>query len=127
MNAKYRKMLAADQMKKPMTPFVAVDLSKAPYVPNGMTRAYKNSQYVVMVYDHEPVTTGFATRVMVQRHDDTIIPCHWREMQKIKNEIFGFETTAIEYYPPESELVDYHNIYWMWIFSEGTLPKPLKP
>lgn len=126
MNPKLRKMLAADQMKKPITPFVEIDLNTVPYVPPGMTRSYKNTQYVVMVYDNEPVTTGYAIRAMIQRHDDSPIPGHWSEMQKIKNEIFGTEATAIEYYPPESELVNFHNIYWMWIFPDNVLPKPLK-
>ena len=79
---------------------------------------------MVMVYDKSRVTTGFAIRVMVQKHDDTPIFNHWKEMYKIKNEIFGEETTAIEYYPAKSELIDDHNIYWMWIFEEGVLPIP---
>jgi len=34
------------------------------------------------------------------------------------------ETTAVEYYPAKSELVDEANIYWLWIFPEGVLPIP---
>jgi hypothetical protein len=77
-----------------------------------------------MVYDNSPVSTGTAIRVMVQKHDDTPILKHWSEMQKIKNEVFGEETTAVEYYPPKSKLIDDHNIYWMWIFPDGVLPIP---
>ena len=33
------------------------------------------------------------------------------------------ETTAVEYYPAQSELIDDHNIYWLWIFPNDVLPK----
>ena len=97
----------------------------AAFIPRGMTRAFINTRYVVMVYDNSPVTTGTAIRVMVQKHNDTPILNHWSEMQKIKNEIFGEETIAVEYYPAKSQLIDDHNIYWFWIFPENVLPIPL--
>jgi hypothetical protein len=119
-----RKSAAKKEFQKPITKFEQIDLSKASNIPVGMTRAYRNTRYMVMVYDKSRVTTGFAIRVMVQKHDDTRIVNHWSEMQKIKNEIFGSETVAIEYYPAESQLIDDHNIYWFWIFEEGVLPIP---
>ncbi len=123
---KQRAKAAFKEQKRPVTKFEQVDLSGL-RIPEGMTRAFRNTRYTVMVYDNEPVTTGTAIRVMVQKHDDTTILRHWSEMQKIKNEIFGEETTAVEYYPAQSKLVDRHNIYWMWIFPDGALPLPIKP
>lgn len=91
-----------------------IDLSKTDH-PKWMTRAYKNSKYIVMIDDYAS-TNGFdAIKVMVQTHDNKTIENHWRELQNIKNEIFGEEETAIEFYPPESELVDEANIYWLWV------------
>lgn len=119
-----KRIAAAKEMAKPVTAFERLDLSKASMVPDGMTRAYRNTRYTVMVYDRSPVSTGFAIQVLVQRHDETPIPNHWSEMQKIKNEIFGPEITAVEYYPPQSKLIDKKNIYWMWIFPEGVMPMP---
>ena len=120
-----RRLAARNEMKKPVTKFTQVDLSSAPFVPKGMTRAFRNTRYTVMVYDNSKVTTGIATRIMVQRHDDNPILNHWSEMQKIKNEIFGRLVTAVEYYPSEMDLIDEHNIYWMWIFPPGVLPLPV--
>lgn len=77
-----------------------------------------------MVYDNSPTSAGDAIRVMVQKHDDTPFVNHWREMQNIKNKIFGEEVMAIEYYPAKSQLIDDHNIYWMWIYRNGVLPVP---
>ena len=119
-----RRLAAQKEFKKPVTKFEQIDLTKASFIPNGMTRAFRNTRYTVMVYDNSPVSTGTAIRVMVQKHDDTPILKHWSEMQKIKNEVFGEETTAVEYYPPKSKLIDDHNIYWMWIFPDGVLPIP---
>ena len=101
-----------------------VELSQCEYVPEWMTRAYKNNRFVVMINDRALTTAhGHAIRAMIQRHDDT--PISWQSKREIKNELFGTETTAIEYYPAESDLIDDHNIYWLWIFPEGILPKPV--
>jgi hypothetical protein len=125
MSQSKKRMIAANkEFKKPVTKFEQLDLSKSDFVPKGMTRAYRNTRFIVMVYDNSPVSTGTAIRVMVQKHNDTPIVNHWSEMQKIKNEIFGEETTAIEYYPAKSQLIDDYNIYWFWIFPEGVLPIP---
>lgn len=120
-----RRLEAKKQFKQPITNFQQIDLGLATFIPKGMTRAFKNTRYVVMVYDNSPVTTGTAIRVMVQKHNDTPILNHWSEMQKIKNEIFGEETIAVEYYPAKSQLIDDHNIYWFWIFPDNVLPIPL--
>jgi len=75
-----------------------------------------------MIFDNVITTKGPATKALIQRHDNAPIPGHWREIQNIKNEIFGKETVGIEYYPAESNLLDTHNIYWLWIFPPGVLP-----
>lgn len=120
------RLKEADKLfRKPAGKFLPVDLSRQKH-PKWMTRAYKNNRYTVMVNDNCPTDKGLAIRAMIQRHDDMPISNHWREIQNIKNEIFGYETTGIEYYPKESELIDDHNIYWLWIFPDGVLPKRLK-
>lgn len=46
----------------------------------------------------------------------------WAEKQRIKNEIYGEEVTAIEVFPKESELVDHANMYHLWVLHEFKLP-----
>lgn len=120
-----RRILAKKEMKKPVTKFMQIDLEAASNVPKGMTRSFKNNRYIVMIYDNTKTTHGDAISVLIQKLDNTPILGHWKEIQKIKNEIFGKETTAVEYYPKESELIDDHNIYWIWIYPEGVLPIPI--
>ncbi len=120
---KLQMRAAKKLLKKPRGPFEQLDLDSIDS-PDWMTRAFRNNRYVVMINDNAEMTNGIiAIRAMVQRHDDKPIPNHWREMQSIKNEIFGSDRTGIEFYPAESELQNYHNIYWLWILPEGTLPK----
>jgi hypothetical protein len=38
----------------------------------------------------------------------------WSEIQKIKNEILGEETYAIEVFPPKSELINRYNCYHLF-------------
>lgn len=119
-----RRLAAKKAIENGPEEFHAVDLTKSAYVPPGMTRSYRNRYYTVMIYDDHPTSHGPAIRVMVQHHRDEPIKFHWREMMNIKNKLFGAEMTAIEYYPPMSELIDDKNIYWMWLFPKGVLPVP---
>lgn len=125
MRTKAHRAIAKKLLKKPAGKLMPVDLTDR-NPPAWMTRCYQNNRFIVMINDHAPMTDGItAIRAMVQTHDDQPIINHWREMQHIKNEIFGHEATAIEYYPPTSELVDQANIYWLWILPEGIVPKGL--
>lgn len=123
MTDKLRKKEAKRLFKKAPGEFTPVDLSTASSVPGWMTRAYKNNRYVVMINDREQMTKGVtAIKAMIQRHDNKPITGHWKELQRIKNELFGKEVTGIEFYPAESQLIDDFNIYWLWILPEHTLP-----
>lgn len=129
MNIKRQRQLAAKkEFKKPVTEFEQIDLSTAEYVPPGMTQAFRNTRYTVMVYDDQTAATGMikwpCTRVMIQKHNNTPLVNHWSEIQKIKNELFGEETVAVEFYPSESKLINDFNIYWIWLFPDGVLPIP---
>jgi hypothetical protein len=119
---KDRRNKAAELFKLKPGPLLPINIQEASYIPPGMTRAYQNNRYTVMVYENTNTTHGIATVARIQRHDDRPFDKHWSEMQAIKNEIFGAEVTAVEYYPAVSKLEDLHNIYWMFIFPEGVLP-----
>lgn len=75
-----------------------------------------------MIQDDKETTHGPAICAMVQAIDAQPIKNHWRELQRIKREIFG-DVMAIEYYPSDFDLIDDANIYWLWIFPEGVIPK----
>lgn len=124
MKLKDRMRASKTLYKQTETKLAPTDLSLMSCIPPGMTRAWTNNRFVVMIFDDVPTSHGPAIRVMVQAANALPIPNHWKTMQGIKNEVFGPETTAVEYYPAQSELMDTHNIYWMWIFPEGILPIP---
>jgi hypothetical protein len=123
---KARLREAEKRKRLPEGKFQQVELADRPH-PKWMTRAYANNRYIVMVMDNAETDKGPAIRAMIQTVDDRPIQNHWSELQRIKNEIFGEQVTAIEYFPPQSELVDKHNIYWIWIFLDGVLPKIKQP
>ena len=103
--SKAERAIAKKLLRKPKGVFEQVDL-KANNAPPWMTRAYKNNRYMVMIDDNTKMTNGIVgIKAMVRRHDEKPIPNHWREMQDIKNEIFGPEVTAIEYYPQKASLL----------------------
>lgn len=119
---KIQRSAANKLMKKPKGKFEPIDLTQTT-APEWMTRAYKNNRYVVMIDDSARMSNGVtAVKAMIQRHDDRPIPRHWSEIQSIKNELFGAESTGIEFYPAESKLQNHHNIYWLWVLPDGALP-----
>lgn len=116
---KLRRREANKRFKMPPGPWEEVDMSCRPHPP-WMTRAYSNNRYVVMVEDGAitPFMPGQRLiKAMIQRHDDSPIPNHWRELQQIKNELFGEDVVGIEFYPPQPQLVDDKNIYWLWLLG----------
>lgn len=81
-----------------------------------MDRVYSNKKYSVMI---RTVVTdwGVIEHAAIRNVSGTDIP--WKEKQRIKNEIFGEEYTAIEVFPKESELVDEANMYHLWVFPSA--------
>ena len=69
---------------------------------------YANYIYSVQVYnDDGQIVAG------IRRHDQSVnVP--WADKQRIKNEIFGEEKLFIECFPPEKELIDQANLFWIW-------------
>lgn len=81
-------------------------------------RVYANDIYQVSEYDSE---SGM-THLSIKRQDRHVVK-DWRHLQAIKNEVCGPERTAIEIYPPESQLVDSANEYHLWVLpAEMELP-----
>lgn len=82
----------------------------------GITAMWLNTYYMVTVRDrgiHEGY--GNVVSLTILQHNGDIRR-DWREWQQIKNQIVGSEWTAIEVYPPESQLVDNGNTFHLWCF-----------
>lgn len=86
---------------------------------------YANDLYVVLC---RPVRTdwGIMTHCAIRTISSLEPP--WRDKQRLKNEIFGSDASAVEVMPPDAQLVDDADMYHMWILPAGfalpfTLPK----
>lgn len=76
---------------------------------------FVNSIYQVSVWFEKSEVFGEMAHLSIKTHDKQ--PRHdWREMQRIKNEICGEETEAVELYPAESRVVDTANQYHLFVF-----------
>jgi hypothetical protein len=67
----------------------------------------KNKVFAVLVRPHE-------RGVHLAVSSPSGIRPTWWEMQRIKNEILGEEATAVEVYPPNSEVVDEADMFHIW-------------
>lgn len=104
---------------QPWRPLVRVPLlpEEAPtYIEAGIIEVWANDRYLVFVRNAGPRPPfGEVIHLSITMHD-SVIRRDWREWQKIKNQLCGEETTAIEVYPPESHLIDNGNAFHLWCF-----------
>lgn len=82
-------------------------------------RVAENGVFVVLVRDLDAGPFGKLQHAMINTASSTEVA--WCEKQRIKDELFGLERTAIEVFPPVSELIDEANAYHLWVFPPGTL------
>ena len=67
-------------------------------------------------YNGFPAENGEVTWLSIKRRDKE--PIHdWRDLQRIKNDICGPESNAMEIYPAESRLMDTSNQYHLFAFQ----------
>lgn len=84
-----------------------------------VTKAHRNQVFCVL---ERPLANGvvhFAVTSMSQARPS------WWEMQRIKNELAGESATAVEVYPPQSEVVDEADMFHFWVMPDG-LPFSLR-
>jgi hypothetical protein len=95
---------------KPWTPFEPTGLVK-----DGMV-SFQNSRYQVAVRNTEEGLT-----ILSIRNLDGSVRRDWRDFQRIKNELAesGSDRYGLEVLPPESELIDTSNQYWIWVLPLG--------
>lgn len=77
-------------------------------------RIFKNNRYVVQIWGWN-TGWGKCDRVLIRRADASAVH-NWHELQRIKNEIWSEDHTALEVYPKQNNLIDDRNIYWLWVF-----------
>lgn len=81
--------------------------------------SWRNDLYSVMRYERD-TEIGVVTHLVI-RNQDGGRDLPWADVQRIKNELAGTERTAVQVFPPVSELVDQANMYHLWVLPEGQL------
>ncbi len=78
--------------------------------------AQANNLYVVLVRPFLDEQGNEVIHLAIRTASNLEPP--WRDMQRIKNEICGEESTAVQVMPPASELIDEADMYHMWVLSD---------
>lgn len=81
-------------------------------------RVFVNNRYIVQVFTNKLRDFKLYDKILIRRSDSQPI-YSWQDLFRIKNEIFGPEVEAIQFFPPVSKLVDEANLYWLWIKVEN--------
>jgi hypothetical protein len=72
----------------------------------------KNRLYAVL---DRPVETEWGTIHHLAIRTASNLEPPWRDKQRIKNELYGPEFTAVEVMPPRDELIDEADMYHIWV------------
>lgn len=81
---------------------------------------WMNNRYTVVEtpVDAPGVPGGRAIHLSIKRNDRKVLR-DWRDLQRIKNELVGYECEAVELFPADSRLVDTANQYHLWCLPRG--------
>lgn len=82
----------------------------------GIDRCYSNGLYAVLVRRLDADDTG---RLHLAIRTPTNQEPPWRDLQRIKNELFGPDRFAVQVCPPEPRLIDHADMYHLWVMAEG--------
>jgi hypothetical protein len=88
---------------------------------------WRNSRYTVFVDRIESKDGSLPTLVhlSIKRNDRGDVGVeHFRDFQRIKNELVGPECEGVELYPAESRLVDQCSQYHEWVWDSPTFRYP---
>lgn len=76
-----------------------------------------DGQHIVEARD-VPTCIGVISWLTVRRADGTEIQS-WDELQRVKNEIAGPERLAVEFYPPQANVINLENLRHLWVLPPG--------
>lgn len=79
---------------------------------------FENGWLVVNVRTAHPPSLKFPVDHAFFR-TTTFAELNWKEKQRVKDELFGADRTAIEIFPRQADLVDAINMYHLWVFPAG--------
>lgn len=74
-----------------------------------ITTAHRNRVFSVLERKVEGGVIHYAVASLSEERPS------WWEMQRIKDELAGPDKTAVEIYPPHSEIVDGANMFHIWV------------
>ena len=77
-------------------------------------RVFANDLYAVLV---RPMNTTWGKVHHLAIRTASNLEPPWRDKQRIKNELFGPDYTAIEVMPPQSEIIDQADMYHLWVMT----------
>jgi hypothetical protein len=81
--------------------------------PSEITTAYRNRVFAVLIRSAGGGVVHYAISSLSDRRPT------WWEMQRIKNELAGSAATAVEVYPPNSDIVDDADMFHIWVLPAG--------
>lgn len=80
-------------------------------------KAFANDVYLVILA-REDTHIGEVTHLMIRRHDGGTLRS-WSDLQEIKRDLGYADRAMVEIFPPDAKLVDFRNLYHLWVLPAG--------
>lgn len=81
-------------------------------------KVWRSSTFLVQGFHEDGCTRLSVNRTMIQRngqwHDDVT----WDDLQRLKHEAGFGDSCAIEFYPPDADVVNVANMRHLWIVTD---------
>ena len=122
---KVKAAVCAQLAKGPPGDLVRVDVidyaaCHAAGLPSSIIEGWRDNHFAVWV-SHEPSAWGVVTHLWIRRHTGEARRPSWKEAQRIKDTIVGWERVAVEVFPRRVDIVDQANMYHLWVLPDGVI------
>jgi hypothetical protein len=89
-------------------------------LPSSIVEGWRDNHFAVWV-SHEASAWGVVTHLWVRRHTSEARRPSWKEAQRIKDTIAGWDRVAVEVFPRRVDIVDQANMYHLWVLPVGVI------
>ena len=84
-----------------------------------LCEVWRNRNFCVQIYDEGNVQRLSINRTSINLKGEWNADISWEELQAIKNAVGFADRTAVEIFPPESDVINVANMRHLWITEQS--------
>jgi hypothetical protein len=97
-----------------------LEAAHAAGLPSSIVEGWRDNHFAVWV-SQEPSAWGVVTHLWIRRHTGEARRPSWKDAQRIKDTLVGWDRVAVEVFPRRVDVVDQAHMYHLWCIPEGVI------